>query len=280
MAGGLRVAGRPLRAPGRLIEAGASLDLFVRPELLGRDHGPSSLEEARVLYEDDALIAVDKPPRLATVASADPRRPHLVGLVERLLGSRTGAGGKAPASGLGVHQRLDQDTSGIVLLVKDPAANAALAAQFADHTVGKTYLALTRRPARLPPKTWRNDTALEDARDAERRSRAAVTDFTIVEALPRGLLVEARPRTGRKHQIRIHLAQAGMPILGDRRYGGDTATAPRVMLHAVGLRLRHPITGAPLSVASPIPADFRALLERLRAPRAPAPASRRRRRAR
>jgi RluA family pseudouridine synthase len=280
MAGGLRVAGQPLRAPGRLIEAGASLDLVVRPDLLRRDDGPSSLDEARVLYEDDALIAVDKPPRLATVASADPRRPHLVGLVERLLGSRTAPGRKIPASGLGVHQRLDQDTSGIVLFVKDPAANAALAAQFAEHAVEKTYLALTGRPARLPPKTWRNDTALEDARDAERGSRAALTDFTIVEALPRGLLVEARPRTGRKHQIRIHLAQAGMPILGDRRYGGDTAAAPRVMLHAARLRLRHPITGAPLSLASPIPADFRAVLERLRAPRAPAPASRRRRRAR
>jgi RluA family pseudouridine synthase len=280
MAGALRVRGQPLRAPGRLIEAGATLDLVVRPDLLRRDDGPSSLDEARVLYEDDALIVVDKPPRLATVASPDPRRPHLVGLVERLLGSRAGAGGKAPRGGLGVHQRLDQDTSGIVLFVKDPAANAALAAQFAAHTVGKTYLALTGRPPRLPPKTWRNDTAWEDARDAERGSRAAVTDFRLVEALPRGLLVEAHPRTGRKHQIRIHLAQAGMPILGDRRYGGDTAAAPRVMLHAAGLRLRHPITGAPLSVASPIPEDFRAFLERLRAPRGPAAGPSRRRRAR
>ena len=107
-----------------------------------------------------------------------------------------------------------------------------------------------------------------------------MTEFAVLEARPRGLLVEARPRTGRKHQIRIHLAQAGMPILGDTRYGGDTAAAPRVMLHAARLTLRHPLTGVQLSVTSPPPADFRALLERLRSKGGPDAAPRRRRRAR
>ena len=268
MAGALRVRGQPLRAPGRLIESGAPLDLLVRPELLRRDEEPSSLDAARILHEDEALIAVDKPPRLPTVPTADPRRAHLVGLVERLLESRARAGRAAPPGGLAVHQRLDQDTSGVVLFVKDPAANAGLAAQFAAHTVDKTYLALTVRPARLPAPRWRAE------------SGTAVTDFVVVEALPRGLLVEAHPRTGRKHQIRIHLAEAGMPILGDARYGGDTSAAPRVMLHAARLRLRHPLSGAPLSIVSPIPPDFQAVLDGLRPPRAPAPDPRRRRRAR
>jgi len=280
MAGALRVRGRPLRAPGRRIDRGAILDLILRPELVRRDDGPSSLESARILYEDDAVIAVDKPPRLATVPSADPRRPHLVGLVERLLQSRA-APGSASVPGLGVHQRLDQDTSGVVLFVKDPAANAGMAAQFAAHTVEKIYLALTTRPPRLPPRTWRTKTETDDPRRGPgRASRAAVTDFAVVEALPRGLLVEARPRTGRKHQIRLHLSQAGMPVLGDTRYGGDGAAAPRVMLHAARLTLRHPLTGAPLSVTSPSPADFRAVLERLRSKGGPDPAPRRRRRAR
>jgi 23S rRNA pseudouridine1911/1915/1917 synthase len=258
MAGALRVRGQPLRAPGRLLESGAPLDLILRPELLSRDEEPSSLDAARILHEDAAVIAVDKPPRLPTVATADPRRVHLVGLVERLLGSR----------GLAVHQRLDQDTSGVVLFVKDPAANAGVAAQFAAHTVEKTYLALTVRPARLPAPRWRAE------------SGTAVTDFVLVEALPRGLLVEAHPRTGRKHQIRIHLAEAGMPILGDARYGGDAAAAPRVMLHAARLRLLHPLSGASLSIASPVPADFQAVLDGLRSKRAPARDPRRRRRGR
>jgi 23S rRNA-/tRNA-specific pseudouridylate synthase len=277
MAGALRVRGQPLRAPGRLIQRGALLDLRVRPELLLRDEEPSSLDAARILHEDDAVIAVDKPPRLPTVATADPRRPHLVGLVERLLEARARGGRPAPpathprwwpldAGGLAVHQRLDQDTSGVVLFVKDPAANAGLAAQFAAHTVEKTYLALTARPARLPAPRWRVE------------SGAAVTDFVVVEAFPRGLLVEAHPRTGRKHQIRIHLAEAGMPILGDARYGGDGAAAPRVMLHAARLRLRHPLSGAPLSIRSPVPADFQAVLDGLRPARATGRDPRRRRR--
>jgi RluA family pseudouridine synthase len=280
MAGGLRVRGQPLRAPGRLIDGGAALELIVRPELVRRDDGPSSLDEARVLYEDEALIAVDKPPGLPTVASADPRRPFLVGLVERLLGSRARGRRPDPGDHVGVHQRLDQDTSGVVIFVKDPAANAGLAAQFAAHTVEKTYLALTVRPPRLPPKTWRSEAAVEDARGAARGSRPAVTDFVVVEVLANGLFVQAHPRTGRKHQVRVHLAEAGMPILGDRRYGGDTGVAPRVMLHAARLRLRHPLTRAPLSVESPLPADFRAVLDGLRAPRVTGPAVRPRKRGR
>ena len=271
MAGGLRVRGRPLRAPGRRIDGGAALELIVRPELVRRDLGPSSLDEAHILYEDDALIAVDKPPGLATVPSADLRRPSLVGLVEGLLRSRARGGRSAPRS-LGVHQRLDQDTSGVVLFVKDPAANAGLAAQFAAHTVEKTYLALTERPARLPPKAWRRDDMVGD--------RPAVTDFVVAEVLARGLLVEAHPRTGRKHQVRVHLADAGMPLLGDRRYGGESGEAPRVMLHAARLSLRHPLTDAPLSVESPFPVDFRVVLEARRAPRASATVARPRRRAR
>jgi RluA family pseudouridine synthase len=280
MAGGLRVRGLALRAPARLIDGGAALELIVRRELVTRDGGPSSLEFARILYEDDAVIAVDKPPRLPTVPSADPRRPSLVGLVEQHLRSRTGAGRAMPPGHLGVHQRLDQDTSGVVVFVKDPAANASLAAQFAVHAVEKTYLALTGRPERLPPKRWRSEAPVEDEGGTGKGSRSAVTDFVVVEVLARGLLVEARPRTGRKHQIRIHLAKAGMPILGDRRYGGDTAAAARVLLHAARLALRHPLTDAPWSVESPLPADFRAALEGLRAPRRPAPAPRPRRRAR
>ena len=273
MAGALRARGQPLRVPGRLLEAGMHLALELRAELVHRDPAPAAFDEARILHEDDALIAVDKPPGLPTVATADPARPHLVGLVESLLAARARTPDAGPRQALGVHQRLDRDTSGVVVFVKDPAANADLGKQFASHQVEKTYLALTARPRRLPAGPWR----MEDGLDAE--TRPAVTDFEVVEAWPDGALVEARPRTGRKHQIRRHLSQAGMPILGDEAYGGDRRDAPRVMLHAARLQLRHPLAGTPLTVASALPADFRSAIDRLRArPRGPLPGGARRRR--
>jgi 23S rRNA pseudouridine1911/1915/1917 synthase len=273
MAGALRAHGQPLRAPGRLLEAGMVLALELRPELVHRDPAPAAFDETRILHEDGALIAVDKPPGLPTVATADPARPHLVGLVERLLAARAPAAHAGVRHALGVHQRLDRDTSGAVVFVKDPAANADLGKQFASHRVEKTYFALTARPSRLPAGPWRT----EDVAHGE--TKPAVTDFEVVEAWPEGMLVQARPRTGRKHQIRRHLSLAGMPILGDAAYGGDRSDAPRVMLHAARLQLRHPLTGTPLSVASALPADFQSAIARLRArPRGSLPRGTRRRR--
>jgi RluA family pseudouridine synthase len=275
MGGGLCVRGRPLRAPGRPLEAGTPLEATVEDALLRLPEAPPPLDTSRILYEDAALIAIDKPPGLPTVATADRARPHLVRLVERLLARRPGA---PPRPYLGVHQRLDRDTSGIVLFTKDPAANEGLAAQFAERSVEKTYLALTVRGATAPPQAWRDDREIDAAggrSSAGARPQSAVTDFRLLEALPRGLLIEARPRTGRKHQIRIHLAGAGRPILGDVDYGAPKGVAGRVMLHAARLSFRHPITGAVLSVTCPPPADFRRALESLRRAAAAPPRGRR-----
>ena len=266
MAGALRLSGRPLRAPGHVVQAADVLDVSVRPELLVREEAPPAA--VRILYEDAALIAVDKPPRLPTVATADRSRAHLVGLVERFLAERDG-GGEARRP-LGVHQRLDRDTSGVVLLVKDPAANAGLAAQFRARTIDKMYLALTVRGGREPLAAWRANTPVNGSGSGKPAAALpAVTDFRLVEALASGLLVSARPRTGRKHQIRIHLARVGLGILGDDTYGDGGSGAPRLMLHAAHLRLRHPLTGAALSIESPMPADFLAVLARLRRSHAP-----------
>ena len=101
----------------------------------------------------------------------------------------------------------------------------------------------------------------------------------LLESLPGGLLVEARPRTGRKHQIRVQLAEGGLPILGDERYGRGHAASPqvpRLMLHAFRLELRHPWTDRPLAIESPWPADFRNVIDRLRAEPSGRPAPRRR----
>jgi RluA family pseudouridine synthase len=257
MAGAVRMGGRPLRRPGLPLGPGMRLEARIDEAKLAssgvRDR-PAVLDARHVLYEDAALVAVDKPPGLPMHATADATRAHLVGLVEALVASRGG-----PTPRLGVHQRLDRDTSGVVLFTKDAAANAPLARAFAGREVEKTYLALCRRPKTLPPRAWSSRGDVADA--------SAETAFRVREVLPGALLVEARPKTGRKHQIRVHLAEARMAILGDDVYGvGATPEAPRILLHAARLALRHPLSGLALVIESPLPADFRRALAALRRP--------------
>jgi 23S rRNA pseudouridine1911/1915/1917 synthase len=246
MAGAVRAGGRPLRRPAYVLAAGQRLEAAVSIERLepARDVA-FEVRRERILYEDDDLIAVDKPAGLSTVPTADPKRPHLVGAVQAYLKSDY----------VGVHQRLDRETSGAVLFTKERGANPALARAFAEHRIEKTYHALGARPRSLPPAPWSATSAVG--------GQSAETTFTGLEVLTEAVLVEARPRTGRKHQIRIHLAAAGMPILGDERYGGPAA--PRLMLHALALALPHPRDGRTIRIESPYPADFTAVLAHARA---------------
>ncbi len=269
-AGGVRVNGEVPRAAGRPVRAGQRVEALVRPELL-RPRAtafdrPFRLTSRTLLFRDGALLAVDKPPGLPTHATADPSRPSLVGHVERFL-RETGAG-----SYVAVHQRLDRDTSGVVLFATDPRANQGLARAFSGRAVEKTYVALTARPATVPRRGLHVSVPLSaPGPDGGRRvavggegARSAQTEVVVREVLADALLVEARPFTGRKHQVRAHLAHAGMPILGDPVYGDAGGRAPRLMLHARRLALSHPLTGQPLAIESPLPADFEAVLARLR----------------
>ncbi len=193
MAGAVRMEGRPVRRPGMIVPIRRRLEVAVDPDRLfprGEAGQPKAL---RVLYEDEAVLAVDKPAGLPTHATADPDRPHLVGLVKAYLAAR---GDETPY--LGIHQRLDRDTSGVVILAKAATANPGLADAFARREVEKTYHALTVRPGRLPPSRWRVQGQL--APSGKRRMVAvdsggqeAETTFELLEAHARGLLVEARP---------------------------------------------------------------------------------------
>ena len=267
--GGVRVGGAVRRAAGRPVRTGDRVEVLVRAERL-RSRATATDRAFRVtaqsiLYRDDFLLAVDKPPSLPTHATADPSRPSLVASVAEYL-RRSGAGPY-----LAVHQRLDRDTSGVVLLATDARANEGLARAFEVRMVEKSYLALTVRPSPLPRRRFRVTAPLaEPGQRGVRRvtvggcgARPAETECLVREVLPAALLVEARPLTGRKHQVRAHLAHAGMPILGDPVYGGG-GDVPRLMLHARRLGLAHPVTGQPLAIESRLPADFRAVLSRLR----------------
>jgi RluA family pseudouridine synthase len=266
MAGAVRMEGAALRRPAIAVVAGCRVDAGLRPEVGRRPDSPT-LSSADILFEDAWLVAVSKPAGLPTHETVDPRRPHLVGLLTRLLSEGASGEGKVR---LGIHQRLDRDTSGVILFTKDRAADAELARQFAERTIVKTYHALTTSKARLRTSEWSVRTRISPRPGL---AQEAQTDFRLLQSFPAGLLVEARPRTGRKHQIRVHLAEGGHPILGDERYGPSSApwsSIPRLMLHAFRLELHHPRTGLPLVIESPWPTDFRRVLQLLRA----APAAR------
>lgn len=273
--GAVSVAGRTVRSPGRPLPAGAAVEIRLgpAPPRTGPVDRPFALDARSILFEDGLLLAVDKPHGLPSQPTVDPARPSLVDAVKRYLAGGVGAAG-GPAPYLGVHQRLDRDTTGVVVFARHQGANASLAEQFAGRTVVKRYLALTLAPGGELPARWREESRLVPASGRPPRMAAtgaggvrAVTDFHVVRRVGPALLVEARPLTGRKHQIRVQLAARGLPILGDVLYGGPRRLAgeplPRPMLHALALELRHPGDGRPLRLESPLPPDFAALLSRL-----------------
>jgi 23S rRNA pseudouridine1911/1915/1917 synthase len=170
--------------------------------------------------------------------------------------------------------RLDRDTSGLLVVAKNEAARAALAREWKERRVEKGYLALVH--GRLEPPQGVIDAPIgRDPRHRQRMAvveggRAARTAYRVQRYLPetpRGRdvysLVEVTPSTGRTHQIRVHFAALGHPLVGDRVYGRPSAVVRRQFLHAHRLAFRHPVDGRPLEFESPLPEDLRQALERL-----------------
>ncbi|HLH30187.1 MAG TPA: RluA family pseudouridine synthase [Terriglobia bacterium] len=229
------------------------------------------LTSDRILYEDPDLILVDKPAGLPAHPTVDESRDNLFAAVTRFLEKRDG---KTPY--LGIHQRLDRDTSGIVLFTKSRQVNPALAELFSAHKIIKTYQALTEpRVSGKRKEKWTVRNRLGKMSSRGKRTRYGAVDsggdfaetaFRVIEEYPVGLWIEAMPKTGRTHQIRVHLAEDGMPILGDDLYGGGHShdLASRLMLHAVELKFPHPLSGVQLSVKSALPIDFVRVLDRMR----------------
>jgi 23S rRNA pseudouridine1911/1915/1917 synthase len=212
----------------------------------------------RVLHEDPELLVIDKPPGLVM----HPGPGHWTGTLLNGLVHHVGPGeGRRARPGL-VH-RLDKGTSGVLVIAKTDAAHRELSRQFRAHSVHRVYLALVAGAVR---RGGLIDHALgRDARDRRRVStrsaapRRAVTEYRVAERLgPDATLVEARPRTGRMHQIRVHLASIGHAVLGDASYGAAPAdpTLGRPMLHAAVLGFVHPATGEYTELRAPLPADM------------------------
>ena len=252
----------PARASAHLI-GGETIELIAPPAAdVAR---PSAQRMAlAIVFEDRDLIVIDKPPGLIVHPGAgNPDRTLLNGLLAHEPKLR-----QVPRAGI-VH-RLDKDTSGLLVVAKNLSAQARLAAQLAERSVKRTYLALVHGE---PPAHGTIDAPI--GRDPRARTRMAVqsrgrearTSYQVIERFDKIALLECRLDTGRTHQIRVHLQHIGHPIVGDtvyRRGARAGVKFPRQALHATALALSHPRSGKRMSWSAPVPADMKKLLAGLR----------------
>lgn len=222
-----------------------------------------------VVYEDDDVLVIDKPPGLVVHPGAGRDSGTLVhGLVARY--PEIAAVGEPSRPGI-VH-RLDAGTSGLMIVALDETALERLQRMLADREVSRTYTTLVE--GNPPPAATIDAPIGRSPRHRKKMAvvaggRDAVTELRRLETFSETALVEARPRTGRTHQIRVHLAGAGYPVVGDRVYGRDRKLAARLgldrpFLHASGLSFRHPMTGEQVALEEPLPADLLEALGRAR----------------
>jgi 23S rRNA pseudouridine1911/1915/1917 synthase len=260
--GAVLVDGRK-RPKSHRLEGGEELTVEVA------DPAPSALEpeelSLRIAYEDEHLLVVDKLAGLVV----HPAPGHPTGtLVHGLLGHEA-AGGEEPDRP-GIVHRLDRDTSGLLVVARSPEAHRRLEKMVREHALEREYLALVC--GRPRSRTGRIEAPIgRDRRDRTRHSldtatpRDAVTHFEVAEELPRHTLLRVRLETGRTHQIRVHLAEIGLPVAGDPVYGRPgELDLERQFLHAARLAFPHPFSGERVECESPLPADLAVALERAR----------------
>lgn len=219
-----------------------------------------------ILYEDEHVAVVDKPAGMVV----HPAFGHRSGtLVNAALSHWPHIAELAEPGRAGIVHRLDKETSGVIVIAKTPEALKSLRAQFKARTVGKRYVALVEGMPETPD-------GVIDApigRDPKRRKRMAVvhdgreavTEFRVVELFANFSLLDVFPKTGRTHQIRLHLAFIGHPVVGDTVYGRrkQPFTLKRHFLHAAAITFAHPVSGEPVTVEAPLPVALQNLLDKL-----------------
>jgi 23S rRNA pseudouridine1911/1915/1917 synthase len=275
------VDGERATDPARRMAAGERIELRTGEPALRREPA------AAVVHLDADIVVVRKPAGLLTVPFDKEDRDTLLSLTRVAVRRLESARGQETNPSLRAVQRLDKDTSGLVVFARNVRAQRLLQEQLGEHTVTRRYLALVHGTAedaiydtllvhdrgdglrgswgvfRPAPAAIRETNPPEGAKNA-------TTYVSVLERLRRATLLSCALETGRQHQIRIHLAEAGHPLVGEtvyiRDWHGPIIEAPRLMLHAAVLGFIHPRTNRPVEFEDPPPADFEAVLERLRRP--------------
>ena len=262
--GRVRVNGKPAAKSARL-SGGETVTVDV-PQLRETALPPQDIP-LDVVYEDDDVIVVNKPTGLVVhPAPGHPDGTLVNALLHHCGDSLSGIGGeKRP----GIVHRIDRDTSGLIIAAKNDAAHLALSAQLKDHSLSRTYECLVTG-------NMKQDSGTVDApigrSSADRKKmavvptgRRAVTHWEVVARYPGVTHLRCRLETGRTHQIRVHMAHIGHPILGDTVYGAKKPVPGLTgqCLHATGLRFVHPRTGKPVELHCPLPPEFTAMLQKL-----------------
>lgn len=260
--GGVHISGRRVRSCSRSVKCGEEITVYFD----GLPLDSYSISNGEILYRDDDIIALNKPAGIETQPTParyqgtlyaalslllmDPYRPQL-------------------QPSIGMIQRLDRETSGVILFSISSKAHKPLTMAITLRTLHKTYLALVSGV--VPPGEQEVRSLLARChrdncvRSVDKGGQEAVTQYRCLVSSSAFSLVEVTPITGRMHQIRVHLSEAGFPLLGDKRYGGmqqfGDITISRHMLHARSLDFNHPITQRSMMITAPIPADFQILID-------------------
>jgi len=272
------VNGRSVR-PSTVLHPGARVEIL--PEESAKQPRPvSPPPDFSILYEDDDLVVVNKPAGLTVHPGAGRESQTLMDLLVR---TRPGMVGVGEPGRWGVVHRLDKDTSGVMVVAKTAEAHAALSLRFKEHSIHRVYLALVRgNPGSdqgvAVASIGRHPKDRKRMSVSSSRPRHAVTGWRVLERFDDAALLEVKPQTGRTHQIRVHLASMGLPVLGDLVYGKPRKTAKpagvllrrareimkRQALHAAELGFPHPVTGEYLEFSAPLPDDMKSVLDLFR----------------
>jgi 23S rRNA pseudouridine1911/1915/1917 synthase len=272
--GALEANGAPVRDPAAKVRGDERFTLTV-PEPQTAHNVPQDIPLA-IPFEDEHLLVVDKPAGLVVHPAAGNREGTLVNaLLHHCAGRLSGIGGVARP---GIVHRIDKLTSGLLVVAKTDVAHEGLARQFAAHSIDRRYLAIVNGLPKAAAGTIDAPLA-RSAHDRKKiaivtgvRGKRAITHWRRIEALRDAALVECRLETGRTHQVRVHLASIGHPLLGDPDYGRGKSVHRQLLnqldfrrqaLHAAGLGFTHPVTKARLSFESALPSDMQELFTAL-----------------
>jgi 23S rRNA pseudouridine1911/1915/1917 synthase len=254
--GSVHVNGKPITRSNHLLQAGDVVSIHRKDEAPAEGRLPSGM---KVLFEDAALVVIEKPEGLLSMASETQRDKTAYAFLTNYVRR----GNPRRRDRVWIVHRLDRETSGLMVFAKTEAAKLALQADW--RKTDKRYLAVVegRPPADHGVLRSHLDESspfkVHSAPPSE-RTRRAVTHYHVVKQTATLALVELTPTTGRRNQIRVHLADAGCPIVGDQKYGAQTNPARRLGLHASCLQFEHPLSGELLRFESPLPRELARLV--------------------